>query len=144
MKAEKIAKAEKLEKEAWLEKMERQEKLQQGGMRAMDPLEAHMLSKITAGVTMIMSSKRKELMADEVRASFNMGIIHRESVNMSVFGLYKKNGTKVYFSAHVYVLCVFITLVQCEFLCRLGLCTVRLSLPTLRWTCRQEEEEEEL
>ena len=108
MKAEKIAKAEKLEKEAWLEKMERQEKLQQGGMRAMDPLEAHMLSKITAGVTMIMSSKRKELMADEVRASFNMGIIHRESVNMSVFGVYKKNWHKgLFFSPRLCIACVY-------------------------------------
>ena len=71
-KAEKIAKAEKLEKEAWLERMERQEKLHvQSSMRPMDPLEAHMLSKITAGVTMIMSSKRKEYMADEVRVGFN-------------------------------------------------------------------------
>ncbi|CAI8050387.1 hypothetical protein GBAR_LOCUS27672 [Geodia barretti] len=59
-KAEKIAKAEKLEKEAWLEKMERQEKLR-SSMRAMDPLEAHMLRKITADMdTMIMSSKHKE------------------------------------------------------------------------------------
>ena len=67
-KAEKIAKAEKLEKEAWLEKMERQEKLR-SSMRAMDPLEAHMLRKITADMdTMIMSSKHKEF---EVRNGFS-------------------------------------------------------------------------
>jgi hypothetical protein len=63
-KAEKIAKAEKLEKQAWIEKMERAEKLR--GVRAMDPLEAHMLRKITAGVdTMIMSNKHKEFLAEE-------------------------------------------------------------------------------
>ena len=65
-KAEKIAKAEKLEKEAWLEKMERQEKLR-SSMRAMDPLEAHIMRKITADMdTMIMSSKHKEF---EVRVN---------------------------------------------------------------------------
>lgn len=66
-KADKIAKAEKLEKQAWFEKIERQEKMR--GARIMDPLEAHMLSKITAGVdTMIMSGKHKEyLLAEEVR-----------------------------------------------------------------------------
>ena len=63
-KAEKIAKAEKLEKQAWIEKMERHEKLR--SVRTMDPLEAHMLRKITAGVdTMIMTGKHKEYM-DEV------------------------------------------------------------------------------
>lgn len=68
MKAEKIAKAEKLEKEAWLEMMERQEK----SRRPMDPLEAHMLRKITAGVdTLIMSSKHKEFLANEVMVSTN-------------------------------------------------------------------------
>ena len=56
-KVEKLAKAAKLEKQAWIEKMERQEKLR--NVRMMDPLEAHMLSKITAGVdTMIMTGKQ--------------------------------------------------------------------------------------
>lgn len=67
IKADKIAKAEKLEKQAWMEKIERQEKMRSS--RMMDPLEAHMLSKITAGVdTMIMTGKHKEYMlAEEVR-----------------------------------------------------------------------------
>lgn len=86
MKAEKIAKAEKLEKETWLEKMERQEKLQQGGMRAMDPLEAHMLSKITAGVTMIMSSKRKELMADETGSVYSEALPPYSEVDLQAGG----------------------------------------------------------
>ena len=64
-KGEKIAKAEKLEKQAWIEKMERQEKLR--SVRMMDPLEAHMLSKITAGVDKIMTGKHKEYLAEEVR-----------------------------------------------------------------------------
>lgn len=64
-KADKIAKAEKIENQAWLEKMERQEKLR--SIRTMDPLEAHMLRKITAGVdTMIMTGKHKEYLSDEV------------------------------------------------------------------------------
>jgi protein-tyrosine phosphatase len=69
-KAEKIAKAEKLEKEAWLEMMERQEKLR-SSMRAMDPLEAHMLRKITADMdTMIMSSKHKEFETESLCSEF--------------------------------------------------------------------------
>ena len=63
-KAEKIAKAEKMEKQAWIDKLERQEKLYGG--RMMDPLEAHMLRKITAGVDMIMTGKHKEYLEDEV------------------------------------------------------------------------------
>lgn len=67
-KSDKIARAEKLEKQAWIEKIERHEKMRSS--RMMDPLEAHMLSKITAGVdTMIMSGKHKEyLLAEEVRS----------------------------------------------------------------------------
>ena len=64
-KAEKIAKAEKLEKQAWIEKMERQEKLH--SVRTMDPLSAHMLSKITTGMDKIMTGKHKEYLAEEVR-----------------------------------------------------------------------------
>ena len=71
-KAEKIAKAEKLEKQAWIEKIERQEKLR--GMRVMDPLEAHMLSKISAGVdTMLLTGKRKEYLVEEVRGEKGAG-----------------------------------------------------------------------
>ena len=70
VKADKIARAEKLEKlekQALMEKMERQEKL--CGTRIMDPLEAHMLRKITAGVdTMIMTGKRREYLTEEVRS----------------------------------------------------------------------------
>lgn len=74
IKADKIAKAEKLEKQAWVEKIERQEKVRSS--RVMDPLEAHMLSKITAGVdTMIMTGKHKEYMlAEEVRNVLSLGV----------------------------------------------------------------------
>ena len=61
-KAEKMAKAEKLEKQLWAEKMERQEKMSH---RMMNPLEAHVLSKISAGVdTMFLSGKHKEYMME--------------------------------------------------------------------------------
>ena len=64
-KEEKILRAEKLEKQAWIEKMERQEKLR--SVRAMDPLEAHVLSKITAGIGTVMTGKHKEYLAEKVR-----------------------------------------------------------------------------
>ena len=64
-KAEKIARAEKFERQVWSEKMEHQEKSR---MRIMNPLEAHMLSKISAGVdTMMLSGKHKEYMLEKVR-----------------------------------------------------------------------------
>ena len=83
-KADKLAKADKLEKQLWLDKMERQEKMEyQERMerqkvershekvryRMMNPLEAHMLSKISAGVdTMLLNGKHKEYLMDtEVR-----------------------------------------------------------------------------